>query len=526
MTSRALPRSASLALLFAGSAFTLSPAQAAVKLPALISDNMVLQQEARAHVWGWADPKEKVTVTFAGRSISATADGEGKWSGRLADLKGATTGDMTITGTNSITIKNVAVGEVWVCSGQSNMAWMVSNAAHSHEEISAANFPLIRMFTVAKTPHLEPQNDCQGKWEVCSPQTVGNFSAVGYFFGRKLYQTLQQPIGLIHSSWGGTEAELWTPRFVLAADPELKSAIDNWDKVVAAYPQARDRYEKEKAAWEEARKVARAEGKEPPRAPRAPRGDTPLGSPSCLYNGMIAPLLPYTIQGAIWYQGESNASRALQYRRLFPRMILSWRRAWATGGLAGTEMPDFPFLYVQLANYMQRQEQPTDSDWARLREAQLMTLELPRTGMAVTIDIGEVSDIHPRNKQEVGRRLALPAEATVYYRDQEFSGPIYAGAQFEEGRVRLSFRHADGLKSSDGGPLKGFAVAGADRKFHWAQAEIQGDHIVVSAREVAEPAAVRYAWADNPICNLVNSASLPASPFRSDDWPRSVISNQ
>ena len=273
------------------------------------------------------------------------------------------------------------------------------------------------------------------------------------------------------------------------------------------------------AEWKAAAEAAKTAGMPEPKKPgNPPRGGDPFGGPGCLYNGMIAPVLPYTIQGAIWYQGESNASAAMLYRKLFPTMIMSWRRAWSTAGLSGSEQPDFPFLFVQLANFKPRFDQPTESQWAELREAQLMTLELPHTGMAVAIDVGDDADIHPKNKQEVGRRLALSAESTVYFQDQEYSGPIIGGAQAEEGKIRLSFRNAEGMKSSDGGPIKGFAIAGEDRVFKWAEVEIQGDHVLVSSKEVPAPVSVRYAWADNPACNLINAAGLPASPFRTDDW--------
>jgi sialate O-acetylesterase len=490
-------------------------ARADVKLPAIISDHMVLQAETPATVWGWADAGEKITVKFSGKSAETVAGPEGRWSVKLAELKPGTAGELAIAGKNALAIKDVVVGEVWVCSGQSNMEWRVAGAANPTEEAEAAKFPLIRMFTVQKTPKLEPQMDCTGKWEVCSPQTVPGFSAVGYYFGRKIHQTLNQPIGLIHTSWGGTPAEFWTPQPVIAGDPAFMPILDAWEKRKAAYPEAKAKFDEAMAKWREASKAATDAGQKPPTPPREPQGGGAFGAPACLYNGMIAPITPYTIRGAIWYQGESNAGQARLYRKLFPTMILSWRRAWGD---------EFPFLFVQLANYNARKlppsDQPQDSQWAELREAQAMTLELPRTGMAVAIDIGEPNDIHPKNKQEVGRRLALAAEATVYYRDQEFSGPLFAGAQVEEGKMRLSFRHSDGLKAKDGGKLKGFAIAGSDKKFVWANAVIDGDHIVVSSPEVPEPAAVRYAWADDPECNLVNATGLPASPFRSDDWPQ------
>ncbi|MGB8167508.1 MAG: sialate O-acetylesterase [Chthoniobacteraceae bacterium] len=508
----ALPRLLSAS--FSAALFA-SAAHADVRVPAVISEHMVLQAETPANVWGWAEPGEKVTVKFGDKSGESAADPAGKWSVKLDDLKPGTAGELTIAGKNSITVKDVIVGEVWVASGQSNMEWIVANSKGAPEETAAANFPAIRVFTVTKNAQAEPQEDLPGKWEVATPETAGHFTAVGYFFARQLHQTLKQPIGILHSSWGGTAAELWTPKRFLTADADFKPILDAWAKKVADYPQAKAAYDTALAKWREDEKAAKDAGKQPPPQPRAPQGGDVVGSPACLYNGMIAPLTPYTIRGAIWYQGESNASQARLYRKLFPTMILSWRRAWNA---------EFPFLFVQLANFNAKHQPPTgqpeESSWAELREAQAMTLEIPRTGMAVAIDIGEAENIHPKNKQEVGRRLALIAESSVYYHDQEFSGPLFSGAQTEDGKIRLSFRNSDGMKAPDGGKLKGFAIAGEDKKFVWADAEIEGDHVIVSSPSVKEPFAVRYAWGDDPECNLTNATGLPASPFRTDEWIR------
>ncbi|HEX8312240.1 MAG TPA: sialate O-acetylesterase [Chthoniobacteraceae bacterium] len=509
MTTSLVPRALLPILLLSSTV-----ASADVRLPALISDHMVLQQESAATVWGWADPQEKVSVSFAGQKLDTAADPEGKWRVQFGALKAGTSGELVIAGTNTVTIRDVLVGEVWLGSGQSNMEWSVAASANPQEEIAAANYPQIRMFRVNRVPHLEPQSNCEGKWEVCTPKTAPRFSAVAYYFGRKLHQDLKVPVGLIHSSWGGTPAEYWTPASVLAAGPEFKPILESWERVKAAYPEAKAKYDAAMVTWKEAAEKAKAEGAKPPNGPHAPRGGDAEGAPGSLFNGMIAPLIPYGIQGVIWYQGESNASQAALYRKLFPTMIMSWRQLW------GSELP---FLFVQLANFNARNVAPTgqpeESQWAELREAQLMTLELPRTAMAVAIDIGEGGDIHPKNKQDVGRRLALAAEATVYFQEVESSGPLFSGSQIEEGKVRLSFRHAEGLKPATGDKLKGFAIAGEDQKFVWADAEIQGDHVVLSSAEVAKPVAVRYGWADNPEVNLVNEAGLPASPFRTDTWP-------
>jgi sialate O-acetylesterase len=492
-----------------------------VKLPALISDNMVLLQDSKANVWGSADPGEKVTVKLGDKTASATADQNGKWSAKLQGLAPGAGRDMTIAGKNTLTVKNVAVGEVWVASGQSNMEMAVKGAKDSEKEIASAQFPDIRVFTVTKKGSKTPLDDCTGKWEIATPENAGHFSAVGYFFVRELHQKLKQPIGLIHTSWGGTPVETWIPESGMKSNERFG---EHWAKKMAAYPAAKEAYDKQVAALKETAAKAKAEGKPAPRPPRAPEGPDSLnGAPSGLYNGMVAPVAPYTIRGAIWYQGESNAGPNNRgnmdlYGQLFPTLILSWRYEFAKAQGVPREESEFPFLFVQLANFHPRLETPADSYWAQIREAQTGTLEVPRTGMAVAIDIGEANDIHPKNKQEVGRRLALSALAQVYFNEVEYSGPLYGGMQIEDGKVRLNLSHAQDLKTNDGGPIKGFALAGDDKKFHWAKAEIGHDHILVSCPDVPNPVAIRYGWADNPDVNLVNGAGLPASPFRSDKW--------
>jgi sialate O-acetylesterase len=498
-------------------------AAADVRLPAIISDNMVLLQDAKANVWGWADPGEKVTVKLGDATASATTSAEGKWSAKLEGLKPGSGLEMTIAGKNTLTIKNVAVGEVWLASGQSNMEWSIKNSADPEKEIAAANFPDIRVFTVARKGSPTRLDDVTGKWDVATPQTAASFTAVGYFFARELHAKLKQPIGVIHSSWGGTPVETWISPAGMKANPTFG---DHWKKKLEEFPAAKERHEAAMKRHAEAAEKAKAEGKPAPRAPRAPDGpDAHFVAPSGLFNGMIAPLTPYTIRGAIWYQGESNAGKNNRgnmelYGQLFPTLILSWRYEFARAQELPREDSDFPFLFVQLANYFPRRDEPSDSYWAQVREAQFRTLEVPRTGMAVAIDIGEANDIHPKNKQEVGRRLALSALAQVYFQEMEYSGPLYSGMQVEDGQIRLNFSNSEGLKSKDGGPIKGFALAGEDRKFVWAEAKLEGDHVVVSSPKVPNPVAIRYGWADNPDCNLVNAAGLPASPFRSDDWPQ------
>jgi sialate O-acetylesterase len=492
-------------------------ARADVKLPKVIGDNMVVQRDIKIPIWGTADPGERVEVSLEDRHADATADAHGHWKAVLGALPAGGPYELTIAGKNKITLKNVLVGEVWVCSGQSNMEMSVNRAMNAEQDIAAANYPKIRLFTVPKKVAETPLDDIAAgpnqtvQWVECSPQTVPGFSAVGYFFGRDLYKALDVPIGLIHTSWGGTPAESWTSKETLEADPELRPIAARWEKTLRDYPEAKEKYEKQLATWKEEAAKAKAEGKPEPRRPVEPLGPQHPHRAAGLYNAMITPLVPYAVRGAIWYQGESNAGRAYQYRKLLPAMIRDWRKAW--------QNEEFPFLIVQLANFMQRAPEPGDSDWAELREAQLQTLSVPHTGLGVTIDIGEANDIHPKNKQDVGHRLALIAEATTYGKDVEYSGPSYASMHAEGSAIRLRFTHAGGgLVAKRGDKLEGFAIAGKDRKFHWAEAKIDGDSVVVRSDQVADPVAVRYAWANNPATNLYNKAGLPASPFRTDDW--------
>jgi sialate O-acetylesterase len=485
-----------------------------VRLPAIIGDNMVLQQDQKATIWGWADPGEEVLVAVSWHNMkwAVTANRSGKWVYKMNPPKAGGPYEMTLSGRNTITIKNILVGEVWVCSGQSNMQMTVQSSNNATEEIAAADYPNIRLFTVQRKVAQEPQKDCEGSWSLCSPQTVPGFSAVAYFFGRELRQRLNVPVGLIHTSWGGTPSEAWTRRGVLKSDTDFRPILERYDDAIKKYPEASKQYEQRVEQWKQAAQKAKAEGKNPPRRPRAPFGPGHPHSPSGLYNAMIAPLIPYGIQGAIWYQGESNAGRAYQYRKLFPAMIKNWRADWEQG--------DFPFLFVQLANFRAVKPDPNESDWAELREAQLMTLAVPNTGMATIIDIGDAVDIHPKNKQDVGKRLALWALAETYGKEIVYSGPLYKSMEVRGNQIVLHFDHVGGgLVAGGGEPLKGFAVAGADRKFVWADAKIEGDKVVVSSGQVSEPVAVRYAWADNPVCNLYNKEKLPASPFRTDRWP-------
>ena len=644
---------------------TLAPvARAEVRLPAILGDNMVLQQGMKVRIWGNADADERVTVTFDKKSSHTVADQQGRWQIWLDPLKAGGPFELTVKGTNVLTIKNVLVGEVWLCSGQSNMEWPLVNTVDGAGAVAQANHPEMRLFTVTHQTSAETLSDLQGRWVVTTPEEAAHFSAVGYFFGRELQQRLKIPIGLIDSSWGGTPAEAWTSNQALLSSAELKPILEKYESSLNPPPQTKAAYARALAAWEEKNLYIDGEnkgealgyadpkaptadwarmdlptqfetagllidgtvwfrkavnipeswagkdlvlnlppiddhdltyfngtkigstGRETPNSYMVPRkyvvpgslvhagrsviavrvfdrageggfsrgGAMSLGppgaseaqlislrgtwdykvelalepkrpdwgtrpeavgvnnqnNPSVLYNAMIAPLVPFAIRGAIWYQGESNAGRAYQYRTLFPVMIRNWRSAWGR---------DFPFYFVQLANWRARKAEPDESDWAELREAQAMTLREPHTGMAVTIDIGEEKDIHPRNKLDVGRRLAAWALSGTYGQKVIPSGPLFDRHIIEGNKVRIYFKHGVGLKTSDGGPLKGFAIAGEDRRFVWADAHVEGDTVIVSSPAVPKPLAVRYGWADNPVVNLYNRADLPASPFRTDDWP-------
>lgn len=488
-----------------------------VRLPAVISDHMVLQAGQPIVIWGWCDAGEQVKVSFDGQEASVS--GGTKWKTELKPHAAGGPYELSVSGaTNTIVVKDVLVGEVWLGSGQSNMQWPVKASNNPDAEIAAARYPDIRLFSAPRVVAQTPQEDVEGAWVACSPETIAEFSAVLYYFGVQLRHKLQTPVGLIHTSWGGTPAEAWTSRAALEADEDLKRIVAGWDKKVAEYPAAKAAHDAAMEQWKKDVEKAKAAGQPEPAKPGAPQGPESSWLASGLYNAMIHPFVPYAVKGAVWYQGESNAGRAHQYRKLFPAMIQDWRKAW------GQE--HFSFYFVQLANFTDTLPEPADSEWAELREAQSMTLALPETGQAVIIDIGEAKDIHPKNKQDVGKRLALNALAKDYGKRVEYAGPVYRSMQVMGDKVTLSFDHAKGMHARGGGKLVGFSIAGADQKFVWADAEIKGKRIVVSSPLVKEPAAVRYAWANNPVCNLYNGAGLPASPFRTDDWPCKTLGKE
>lgn len=636
-----------LSAFFGGNVF------ADVKMPQIFSSNMVLQQGMEIPVWGWADNGERVTVSLNGNIVRTKTNKEGEWHVTLPPQEYGGPFTLTVEGKNTVELQNVMIGEVWICSGQSNMQFHVEQGNNAAEEIATANYPDIRLFTVPRAIAQFPQNDMNdGSWEECSPKTVAQFSAVGYFFGRELHNELNVPVGLIHSSWGGTVAETWISPRTISNDPDFREKLIEIQQMdMEKYRQARlerikeilggevptedqgmvdgkpvwaglnysdgsweniktpmywesqgyididgigwyrkeiklneeqtnanltlhlgkiddsdltffngieigkteNKYDEDRiytidkkylkpgknmivvrvqdtggngGIWGDPEKQFLAIGNEKMdisgnwkfRISKAEVGSVnvdPSAYPSLLFNAMINPLIPYGIKGAIWYQGESNASRAKQYQRIFPSLIKDWRSNWQQG--------DFPFLYVSLANFMQPVEQPGESEWAELREAQTKALALPNTGMALAIDIGEADDIHPKNKQEVARRLVLNAFKTTYNKDVVHSGPMYHSVEFKDGKAFVTFTETgSGLEIKDKyGYLKGFTLAGPDQQFHWAQAELSGNNtVVVYSKEVPNPVAVRYGWANNPDdLNLYNKEGLPTNPFRTDEWP-------
>jgi len=501
-----------------GSLILISPAGAKVKMPAVFSDNMVLQRNSSVTLWGWADPQENINIQVSwGQMTSVTTDKDSKWSAQIKTSQAGGPYKITVKGKdNEYLFSNVMLGEVWLCSGQSNMqmpmkGWLNQPILGGPEAIKQADIPSIRLFTVKMNSTKTPQDDCEGTWLVCSPETVPNFSAVGYFFGRKLYDELKVPIGLIHSSWGGSNAEAWIRPDILSGDPEFEPMVFKFNYLMNK--------------WANDVQQAQKDNKETPKQPFMPQHCL-----SYLYNGMVKPLMPFTIKGVIWYQGESNASRGYQYGKLFPTLIQNWRQDW------GYQMP---FYFVQLASFFAHKPTevvefdnsvPGESSWAELREAQLKTLTTTeKTGMAVAIDIGATNNIHPGNKMAVGERLAYWALAKDYDKQLPYSGPLYRSMTVEKekkGRlpysgkniIRVKFDYADSGLVIKGDKLKGIAIAGADRKFIWADAVIKNNELVVWSDKIKDPIAVRYGWNIYSDCNLYNKADLPASPFRTDGW--------
>lgn len=480
-----------------------------LRLASVFTDNAVLQRGQAVPVWGRAEPGQVVRVSFAGQDKSTTTGNDGRWMTHLDSLtvsaKGQTLTAKAEGSSEVVAITNVLVGEVWVCSGQSNMAFGLRSSVNGPEAIAAAGDDQLRLFAARAQATDEPQESIGGSWAIDSPDSARGFSAVGYFFGKALRKKLGVPVGLIKSAVGGTVAEAWTAQAELESNPILKTLLDQQQRQIESYPAILEAYKKNESEllkkYEAAAKKAKAEGTRAPRKPQPPAHPSAnKNRPTGLYNGSIAPLQPYAIKGAIWYQGESNSSRGKQYRTLFPAMISSWRRAWGQG--------DFPFLFVQIT--------PHRGMSPEVREAQRVTTETTQnTAMAVTVDVGHPTDIHPKQKQPIGERLALAARALAYQEEIEYSGPTYDSMSVDGNQLTLNFKHVGGGLISKGGPLRGFVVYGKDKEAP-ATAKIEGNTIVVSSDEISNPVGVRYGWANVPEVNLYNVAGLPASPFVTD----------
>jgi len=492
---------------------------AEVVLPSVLSSGMVLQRDKPIPVWGKAAAGEKVIVSFSGQSLETTTTADGTWMVKLTPLAASATAQtLTVQGSNKIELNDILIGEVWLGSGQSNMEWPMTKAVNGPAEVSAANFPQIRLFNVPRISKPTPQSTCEAAWKVCNPENVAGFSAVLYYMGLELHKDLNVPIGLINSSWGGSRIEPWTPVEGFALHPSQRDIL----RSIRSGMPGTDEYKNSTLAWignveqwaREARQAVEAKT-----AP-APMPDQP--GPAAqgfqgvigLYNAMIHPLVPFALRGAIWYQGESNLGEGMAYLDRKRALIGGWRKVWNQG--------DFPFYTVQLApfNYGNQPREIARKNTAlpEIWEAQNATLtEIPNTGIAVTNDIGDFADIHPTNKKEVGRRLSLIALAREYGKnDLVFSGPMFSAAKAEGGKMRVSFTSmGGGLVSRDGKPLREFQIAGADGVFHDAEAVIEGNDVLVSAASVAAPTQVRFAWNQIPEANLINKEGLPASAFRS-----------
>lgn len=498
-------------LLLLGLAATVLRAE--LKLPAIISDHMVLQQNQANPIWGWDTPGTKITVTFAGRTLAATAGPDGKWTVKLPSVAAnATPQTLTIAGSSTRTIQDVLIGEVWMCSGQSNMQWTLARDYHGDIEAAASKFPNLRLIKVPQVGTQELKTDFKGEWRAANPEVARNFSAIGFLYGRYLHQILGVPVGLIDNAWGGSAAEAWVRRTTIENEPRFKALMESTARREADLQSEKGKagFAKSVEDWKVASAKAKAAKKTPPRAPVD--WLTNNSRPGNIFAGVVHPTLGYGIKGVIWYQGESNATRAYEYAELFPFMIQQWRKEWGQG--------DFPFYWVQLADFRAEKPTPGDSDWAELREAQTKALRLPNTGQAVIIDLGEGRDIHPRNKTGVAARLVRWALVKDYGMKLPYRSPEYQRMEIAGNKAVLTFDcFGSSLRAFDVVEPRGFAICGADRVWRWAQGKIVGpNRVEVWSDEVPAPVAVRYAWADNPVCNLYSEDGLPVTPFRTDDF--------
>jgi len=502
-----------------------APALADVKLSSVFGDHMVLQQNASVPIWGTASPGEKISIALGDASETVTASPDGKWMVRFKDLKPGATLTMTVHGKNKLEVHDILVGEVWLASGQSNMEMMLGHDNWERQpwgvigedaEIAAANWPQIRIYTVKRWMTNSPQSELQGgEWQVVTPQVAPTLSAVGYFFARELHKDLKVPVGILLSSYGGSAAEAWIQRDALESKPDLHFILDQFEKARTDFKTndaGRLKFAAALEKWLATTNQAMLDGKKLPRRPVDPDPEQNNHNPCVLFNAMIAPLVPYAVHGVIWYQGESNGPTARHYRDIMALLIGNWRQLWGEGDIA--------FITTQIAGWGAQSIDPTtDHPTAIIRDEQRRLLNVvTNIGMAVTIDIGDPANIHPKNKQEVGRRLALIAKAKVYGETNEYSGPLYDSMNVEDNVIRLHFTHSESGLTAAGGNLVGFTIAGEDKKFYWADAKINSDMVLVSSPEVPHPVAVRYSWGAHPMWSLFNRAGLPASPFRTDNW--------
>ncbi len=489
-------------------------AQSKVQLPAIFSDNMVLQRLHPVAVWGTAAAGERVVVQLAGQSVSTAADHSGRWRVVLKELPAGGPYELKAGGTNLLTIHNVLIGDVWLCAGQSNMGITVAQSNNGDKAVARSNNSAIRLFKVGQSIAFAPEADLTGAWAVCSPATVGSFSAVGYYFGSELAHEVGVPIGLIDCSYGGYPIDAWLSRSALEPLSTYAYDLAKWDLVLARYPIKQKDYAEQASQWKSWANTLKRFGLHPSRPPKPPYPPSMLGRPTSIFNAMVAPLIPFSLRGVIWNQGEGDVGKASRYGVLFPALISDWRARWGQAVL--------PFYFVQLHNYLGRAAQMQRSLIAELRESQQAALSLPHTGMAVAIDLGGTDNsIHYLNKSEVGGRLAAAVLAEEYGHKLASSGPTFLSATVEGATIRIRYQHCDGgLRTRDGQPLRGFAIAGADKRFVWADAVVDRNCVIVSSPRVKNPVAVRYAWADNPDCNLINGALLPAAPFKTDAGSR------
>lgn len=498
---------------------------AAVRLPALFSEHMVLQRDTPIPIWGEAAPGERIEVALGDRKATAEADAQGRWRVQLAALPAGGPLKLTVKAANAVELDDILIGDVWLCAGQSNMVAAMKyygNAA----DMETVDLPLVRFCKIGENGSYTPKQDARATWNAVKGRNVEGFSSIGFYFARQVQPETGVPIGLVQSAIGGTAIQVWMSRECLASDAEFKADLEKWQEELKKHPDYDARFEQYRKEWtaayatfqreskahQDAVKQAKEQGQPVPKAPVQPRGPFTKGAWSTGYAAMIAPLTQLPIKGVLWYQGESNAGRAASYRRLLPMMIAQWRADW--------HQPDLPFFIVQLPRYHAVAEKPGPSGWATIREAQALTARtLKNCWVSINLDLGEAENIHPKGKDEVARRLALLALAKVYGRDLPCMGPLYRSMKIDGNGARVSFDFADaGLTAKGDGPLTGFEIAGADRRFVRAEARIDGKDVIVRSPDVPQPVAVRYAWADNPVCNLFNRDGFPASTFRTDDW--------